>query len=129
MQKAFDVGLKSESELNAMKSKYEQVSEATEILLKRPDAENPGYSALVWEEAKEDAKYKYYIEKQDARIAKMHKMEHFKIPLDFDYSKIPALSSESRGKLEQVRPLTLGQASRISGIRNSDIMLLMVYLK
>ncbi len=129
MQKAFDVGLKSESELNAMKSKYEQVREATEILLKRPDAENPGYSALVWEEAKEDAKYKYYIEKQDARIAKMHKMEHFKIPLDFDYSKIPALSSESRGKLEQVRPLTLGQASRISGIRNSDIMLLMVYLK
>lgn len=129
MQKAFDVGLKSESELNAMKSKYEQVSEATEILLKRPDTENPGYSALVWEEAKEDAKYKYYIEKQDARIAKMHKMEHFKIPLDFDYSKIPALSSESRGKLEQVRPLTLGQASRISGIRNSDIMLLMVYLK
>lgn len=128
-QKAFEVGLKTEAELNAMKSKYQQVDEATEILLKNPKAENPGYSALVWEEAQEDAKYKYYIEKQDARVAKMHKMEHFHIPADFDYSKIPALSSESRGKLEQVRPLTLGQASRISGIRNSDIMLLMVYLK
>jgi tRNA uridine 5-carboxymethylaminomethyl modification enzyme len=56
-------------------------------------------------------------------------MEHFHIPADFDYSKIPALSGESRQKLEAVRPLTLGQASRISGIRNSDIMLLMVYLK
>ena len=128
-QKAFDVGLKSEAELNSMKAKYEQVDEATEILLKNPNAENPGYPHLVWEEAKEDAKYKYYIEKQDARVAKMHKMEHFRIPPDFDYSKIPALSAESRGKLEQVRPLTLGQASRISGIRNSDIMLLMVYLK
>ncbi|MBQ3671220.1 MAG: tRNA uridine-5-carboxymethylaminomethyl(34) synthesis enzyme MnmG [Treponema sp.] len=128
-QKAFDVGLKSEAELSATKTKYEQVDEATEIILKNPSAENPGYSTLVWEEAQEDAKYKYYIEKQDARVAKMHKMEHFHIPADFDYAKIPALSAESRGKLEQVRPLTLGQASRISGIRNSDIMLLMVYLK
>ena len=59
----------------------------------------------------------------------MHKMENAKIPANFDYSKIVALSAESRGKLEKVRPLTLGQASRISGIRTSDIMLLMVYLK
>ena len=59
----------------------------------------------------------------------MHRMENAKIPVDFDYSKIVALSSESRGKLEKIRPLTLGQASRISGIRTSDIMLLMVYLK
>ena len=55
-------------------------------------------------------------------------MENAKIPANFDYSKVVALSAESRGKLEKVRPLTLGQASRISGIRNSDIMLLMVYL-
>ncbi|MBR1723383.1 MAG: tRNA uridine-5-carboxymethylaminomethyl(34) synthesis enzyme MnmG, partial [Treponema sp.] len=102
---------------------------ATELLLKDANAENPGFSPIVWEIAQEDAKYKYYIEKQDARVAKMHKMEHFHIPADFDYSKIPALSGESRQKLEAVRPLTLGQASRISGIRNSDIMLLMVYLK
>ena len=59
----------------------------------------------------------------------MHKMENAHIPLNFDYGKVVALSSESRAKLEQVRPLTLGQAARISGIRNSDIMLLMVYLK
>ena len=128
-QKAFDVGLKNQSQLDAVKVKYEQVAEATELLLKNPKAENPGFSAIVWEEAQEDAKYKYYIEKQDARVAKMHKMEKFHIPADFDYGSIPALSSESRQKLEAVRPLTLGQASRISGIRNSDIMLLMVYLK
>ena len=49
--------------------------------------------------------------------------------MDFDYGSIPSLSAESRNKLEKIRPLTLGQAERISGIRNSDIMLLMVYLK
>lgn len=128
-EKAFKVGLKTKAQLDAVNLKYQQVDEAAELLLKDANAENPGFSALVWEIAKEDAKYKYYIQKQDARIAKMHKMEKFHIPADFDYSKIPALSSESRAKLEQVRPLTLGQASRISGIRNSDIMLLMVYLK
>ena len=129
VKKAFDVGLKSEAELRATNAKYERVAEATELLLKNPDAANRGFSALVWQEAQEDAKYKYYIEKQDARVAKLRKMEHFRIPADFDYSKIPALSTESRGKLEQIRPLTLGQAGRISGIRNSDIMLLMVHLK
>lgn len=128
-EKSYKVGLKSKAQLDAVNLKYQQVDEAAELLLKDANAENPGFSALVWEIAKEDAKYKYYIQKQDARIAKMHKMEKFHIPADFDYSKIPALSSESRAKLEQVRPLTLGQASRISGIRNSDIMLLMVYIK
>ncbi len=128
-EKAFKVGIKTKSQLDATNLKYQQVDEAVELLLKKSDAENPGFPPLVWEIAQEDAKYKYYIEKQDARVAKMHKMEKFHIPADFDYGKIPALSSESRAKLEAVRPLTLGQASRISGIRNSDIMLLMVYLK
>ena len=76
-----------------------------------------------------EAKYKYYIEKQDKRVEKLHKMENCRIPEDFDYGSIPSLSAESRNKLEKVRPMTLGQANRISGIRNSDIMLLMVYLK
>ena len=59
----------------------------------------------------------------------MRRMENVRIPDDFDYNAIPSLSAESRYKLEKVRPLTLGQAERISGIRTSDIMLLMVYLK
>jgi len=127
-EKAFAVGLKSQSQIDSIRAKYALIDEAVALLLKKKDAVNPGYPQDVWTVAQEDVKYKYYIEKQDARVAKMHKMENRKIPLDFDYSKIPALSAESRGKLEKVRPLTLGQASRISGIRNSDIMLLMVYL-
>lgn len=127
--KAFAAGLKTSSQIDALNKKYAQVEEAMALLSKKSNAENPGYSDLVWELAQEDFKYRYYIEKQDARISKMHRMENTRIPVNFDYGKIASLSAESRMKLEKVRPLTLGQASRISGIRNSDIMLLMVYLR
>lgn len=128
-EKAFRVGLKTQAQLDAIHHKYEMVDEAVAILEKKADAENPGFPPMVWEQAKIDFKYKYYIIKQDARVEKLHRMENMYIPAHFDYGKIPALSSESRQKLEKIRPLTLGQASRISGIRNSDIMLLMVYLR
>lgn len=127
-EKAYNVGLKTQSQIEAVRSKYALIDEATAILLKDRKAQNPGYAEEIWRIAQEDFKYKYYIEKQDARVAKMHRMENRKIPVNFDYGAIPALSAESRAKLEKIRPLTLGQASRISGIRNSDIMLLMVYL-
>ncbi len=128
-QKGFDVGLISKAQIDFMNLKYQNVEEALSFLEKNPDAQKPSnLSEVEWTLAQEDFKYKYYIQKQDSRVAKMHKMENAKIPANFDYSKVVALSSESRGKLEKVRPLTLGQASRISGIRNSDIMLLMVYL-
>ena len=128
-EKAFKVGLCTKEQLDLMHNKYSEVDDAVELLIKNPSAENPGLADEVWEEAQEDFKYRYYIEKQDARVAKMHRMENTRIPLNFDYGKIVSLSLESRGKLEKIRPLTLGQASRISGIRNSDIMLLMVYLQ
>ena len=129
-EKGYEVGLIDQKRLDVLHKKYERVEEALSLLIENPNAECPdNISSMEWTIANEDYKYRYYIEKQDARISKMHKMENAKIPLNFDYRKIVALSSESRSKLEQIRPLTLGQASRISGIRNSDIMLLMVYLK
>lgn len=126
---AFSAGLKTKAQLEKVEAKYAQIEEIVALLLKKPQAENPGYPEKIWNEAQIEFKYKYYIEKQDKRIEKMRKMENVKIPADFDYSAIPSLSAESRNKLEKVRPLTLGQAERISGIRNSDIMLLMVYLR
>lgn len=126
---AYECGLKSLSQYEAINAKYEKLAEIEAQILKNPDMQNPGYPEHEWEEAKIEAKYKYYIEKQDRRVEKLHKMENTHIPADFDYGSIPSLSSESRIKLEAVRPVTLGQANRISGIRNSDIMLLMVYLK
>ena len=126
---AFRCGLKTQAQLDAVNEKYAKLEEIEAQILKNPDMKNPGYPENEWEEAKIEAKYKYYIEKQDKRVEKLHKMENTRIPADFDYGSIPSLSAESRFKLEQVRPVTLGQANRISGIRNSDIMLLMVYLK
>lgn len=125
---AYEVGLKSKAEFEQVEAKYAQLDEVVAQLLKKPDMQNPGYPDSVWQSALIDFKYKYYIEKQDKRIEKMHKMENVRIPADFDYGAVASLSAESRIKLEKVRPLTLGQAERISGIRNSDIMLLMVYL-
>ncbi|MDE5897650.1 MAG: tRNA uridine-5-carboxymethylaminomethyl(34) synthesis enzyme MnmG [Treponemataceae bacterium] len=122
-------GLKTQAQLDAVEAKYAKLDELVAALVKNPGLENPGHPADLWNAAQIEFKYMYYIEKQDRRIEKMRRMEHVRIPDDFDYGAIPSLSAESRLKLEAVRPLTLGQAERISGIRNSDIMLLMVYLK
>lgn len=126
---ALQAGLKTQAQIDAIEAKYSLLDEIVTQLLKKPDMENPGYPAHIWETALIDCKYAYYIEKQDKRVEKMHRMENVRIPADFDYGAIPSLSAESRMKLEKIRPLTLGQAERISGIRISDIMLLMVYLK
>jgi tRNA uridine 5-carboxymethylaminomethyl modification enzyme len=125
----FAAGLRTQMQFDSMNAKYAVQDEILAQLLKKPDMENPGYPEEEWNEAKIDFKYKYYIEKQDKRVEKMHRMENTHIPGDFDYGSIVSLSAESRTKFEKIRPLTLGQASRISGIRVSDIMLLMVYLK
>ena len=129
-QKSYNVGLVPRGLLDATLLKYEHVDSALEYIAAHGDSANPGnFTAAEWNCACEDFKYRYYIQKQDARVAKFHKMEGARIPEDFDYGKVISLSAESRAKLEAVRPLTLGQAGRISGIRSSDVMLLMVYLK
>ena len=84
---------------------------------------------LALEKAWLDLKYRHYIETQEKSVSRLKKLDNLKIPLDFDYDGIPGLSAESRIKLKEVRPETLGQASRISGIRTSDVMLLMVKLR
>ena len=78
--------------------------------------------------AETEIRYSDYIAAQDTRIDKVKKMEHTKIPTDFNYDAISGLSTESKNRLKKIQPQTLGQASRIQGIRPSDIMLLMVEL-
>lgn len=125
---AKEAGLKSSGEVQEVLEKYERLKEIEEELEKDPSYSSSDIDTRLLETARINLKYRNYIEKQDKRIVKMHKMENLRIPPSFNYSSL-SLSSESRAKLEKVRPLTLGQASRISGIRNSDLMLLMVYLK
>jgi tRNA uridine 5-carboxymethylaminomethyl modification enzyme len=85
-------------------------------------------SKEVKEQVEIEIKYKGYIDRQQIQIEKFKKMEDYKIPQGIDYSKIPELRKESRQKLSQIRPISLGQASRISGVSPADISILMIYL-
>ena len=76
-----------------------------------------------------EIRYSHYIDAQDRRVDRLKKMDDVAIPEAFDYDAVTSLSMESRIKLKNVRPSTLGQASRISGLRQSDIMLLMIHLR
>ncbi|AEF86832.1 tRNA uridine 5-carboxymethylaminomethyl modification enzyme GidA [Treponema primitia ZAS-2] len=76
-----------------------------------------------------DIKYAGYIEKESRSAARGAKMDAIKLPPDMDYAAISGLSVESREKLRQVRPLTVGQAARIPGVRQGDIALLLVLVK
>jgi tRNA uridine 5-carboxymethylaminomethyl modification enzyme len=71
-------------------------------------------------------KYSGYIEKEKRAAAKLSKMDAVKISPDMDYNSLTGLSAEAKEKLKAVRPLTVGQAARIPGVRQGDIALLMV---
>ncbi|MEX0315937.1 MAG: tRNA uridine-5-carboxymethylaminomethyl(34) synthesis enzyme MnmG [Allomuricauda sp.] len=82
----------------------------------------------VLEQAEIQVKYSGYIEKEKNNADKLHRLENVKIPEDFDYTKLKSLSYEAREKLEAIRPVTISQASRISGVSPSDIGVLLVFL-
>ena len=80
------------------------------------------------EQAGIQIKYQVYLDKERELVSRMAQMEELEIPERFDYARIASLGNEAREKLEKVRPRTLGQASRISGINPSDVQILMVYM-
>jgi tRNA uridine 5-carboxymethylaminomethyl modification enzyme len=86
-------------------------------------------SDKIYEQVEINIKYEGYIQRQQELIQKMEKYEKINIPLNFDYLKIKTISTEGREKLGKVKPRTIGQASRISGVTPSDISVLLVYLK
>ncbi|KGX89230.1 tRNA uridine-5-carboxymethylaminomethyl(34) synthesis enzyme MnmG [Pontibacillus marinus] len=108
-------------------------------LLKRPEM---GYQAVadlteggkelpedVKEQVEIQVKYAGYIQKSNQQIERMRKMETKKIPENIDYDDIHGLASEAREKLKEVRPLSVGQASRISGVNPADVSILLVYIE
>lgn len=86
------------------------------------------YSNEVKEQAEINIKYKGYIEKEKENVAKLNRLENIKIPEDFEYAKISSLSAEARQKMTNVKPKTIAQAGRISGVSPADINVLLVYL-
>ena len=99
-----------------------------EILLQHNDPSMPLVDNLVWEQIEIDAKYSGYLEKEQEQVDKLKRLELLRIPKDYNYSRIVALSIEARQKMELLQPETLGQASRISGVSPADIQVLMVHL-
>ena len=86
------------------------------------------YSAEVQEQAEILIKYESYIDREQKVAEKIEGLEDYKIKPDFEYDRVKALSSEGREKLKKIKPETIGQASRISGVSPSDISVLTVYL-
>lgn len=81
------------------------------------------------EQVEIELKYEGYIQRQQELIMKMEKLEEVRIPESFDFLKLKTISNESKEKLHKIRPRSIGQASRISGVSPSDISILLVYLK
>ena len=134
-------------EANQILSSAKSSSVATGLkaisLLKRPDVSfkhlliNPGLLSFVKEKrfSKEEIeqveiniKYKSYIKREAESVKRVQSLSDLKIPVSFDYNKVPSLSFEGRDKLKKHCPQTISQASRISGVSPSDISVLLVYM-
>ncbi len=93
------------------------------------DTNRPKLSRDVGEQVNIEIKYAGYIRRQMSQVEQFRKMEKRKLPLDFDYSEVPSLRIEAVQKLNQVKPTSMGQASRISGVSPADISVLMIYME
>ena len=146
------IGLVSDERLAAVEEKYAAVDREIKRLthtgtaegrlvdlLRRPentydslaavDPNRPELSTEITEAVEISVKYQGYIDRQLRQVAEQRKMEDRPLPADLDYLSMEGLRLEARQKLDQIRPLNLGQASRISGVSPADIAVLMVFLE
>jgi tRNA uridine 5-carboxymethylaminomethyl modification enzyme len=145
----YDIGLLPERHCRIVKEKHAAIKaeilrlqksrvgeQLLSDLLKRPEVNyeqlpgpKPALSIEVVQQVEIAIKYEGYIQRQEAEIAKFRSLEDKRIPPAFNYERISSLRSEARQKLCRIRPATLGQASRISGVSPSEIGILGVWLK
>ena len=146
------IGLVSDQRMAAVEAKYAAVDKEIKRLehtgthegrlcdlLRRPentydslstvDPNRPELSTEITEAVEISVKYQGYIDRQLRQVAEQRKMEDRPLPADLDYLSMEGLRLEARQKLDQIRPLNLGQASRISGVSPADIAVLMVMLE
>ncbi|HAF85553.1 MAG TPA: tRNA uridine-5-carboxymethylaminomethyl(34) synthesis enzyme MnmG [Sphaerochaeta sp.] len=150
-QKGYDVGLQKEENLLRLKAKLEKIEAVKDLLEKQKYGQKSAIEALKMPEVtmenlqevivelsefeepiryqvELDVKYAGYINRQDRQVSRFEKLEGLEISADFDYDALDGLSSESREKLKKIRPLSVGQATRISGVRNGDIAILILHV-
>ena len=151
-EKAYQVGLLNEERHEKLINKKQEIEKLEDEIktitfpqykcnlseyLKRPEVKivdyldklSKEYDKEVLEQVEINHKYEGYIQKAKKEADKMIKLGKKQIPDDIDYSKVDNLATEARQKLEKIRPRTIDQATRISGVNPSDIAILMVYLK
>lgn len=107
-------------------------------LLRRPQVGYPDFAPFdpgrpvlpreIWEQVEVEIKYEGYIRRQLSQVAEMRKLEQKPLPLELDYAKIAGLRLEAQEKLNKIKPLSVGQASRISGVSPADISVLLLWL-
>ena len=96
--------------------------------LKSIDTERPQLDANIFEQVEVEIKYEGYIQKQLKQVEQMKKLENKLLPSDFDYTSIKGLRLEAQEKLNKIKPLNIGQASRISGVSPADISVLLIWM-
>jgi len=116
-QKAQQVLLRPGIDLNSMSNAIPRLKEALD-----------GYAPDILEQAEIQVKYDVYIEKEKDLVNRMAQLEDLLIPENFNYDRISSLSNEALQKFKKIKPRTLGQASRISGVNPSDVQILMVFM-
>ena len=135
--------VKPTAEVNAVLTKYNSSNIKVGIkladLLKRTEIKyaylkeiDPNIPELAEEEAKEveiHIKYEGYIKLEEAQVEKFRKLENKKLPKDIDYAELKGLRIEARQKLNKIKPESIGQASRISGVSPADVSVLLIYLE
>ncbi|MBR2526384.1 tRNA uridine-5-carboxymethylaminomethyl(34) synthesis enzyme MnmG [bacterium] len=144
VQRLKDTKLKANDKSNETLAKYgEHIDKGIRLseLLKRPNisykiiqelddgAKNLNLPKETYEQIEILLKYDGYLKRQEAQVDNAGKLEKIKIPKDIDYSKITHISTETRERLEKIRPTTLAQASRIGGVKPADLSVLMVMLE
>ncbi|MDY0287486.1 MAG: tRNA uridine-5-carboxymethylaminomethyl(34) synthesis enzyme MnmG [Sphaerochaeta sp.] len=150
-QKGYDVGLQGEESLLRLKAKLEKIEAVKDLLgkhkyghksaleaLKVPEitmgnlqeviAELAQFEEPIRYQVELEVKYAGYINRQDRQVSRFEKLEGLEIPSDFNYDALDGISTESREKFKKIRPHSVGQATRISGVRNGDIAILILHV-
>ena len=146
----YEAGLASKEKMERLEEKIKAMDEVKDLLIREKregknclqllsqpenDIESlmvPGlekFSRSILSEVQLDVKYSGYLKRQDSEAERVKRQEAILIPEDFDYDKVDGLSSESREKFKAIRPHSIGQAGRISGVRVSDVAILSVAVK
>ncbi len=149
--KGYAIGLKTKEAMDRLERKLEHIDLVKDLLadrkidgkraidlLRKPEIgiedfaetipELTSFDQTIRYQAELDIKYEGYIKRQERQVDRYSRMERIAIPADFDYDQVEGISTEAREKFKTVRPISVGQAGRISGVRTSDLAILMVLL-